>query len=57
VAYYHGGKFYESFIERAGHDYIEINGIKWATVDIGADSPTDAGLYFQWGDTQGYTDS
>ena len=38
-----------------GHDYIEIGGIKWATMNIGANSITDTGLYFQWGDIQGYT--
>ena len=37
------------------HDYVEIGGIKWATMNIGAESVTDTGLYFQWGDTQGYT--
>ena len=37
------------------HDYVEIDGIKWATMNIGAESITDTGLYFQWGDTQGYT--
>lgn len=40
-----------------GHDYVEIGGIKWATMNIGANSVTDYGLYFQWGDTQGYTAS
>lgn len=39
----------------AGHDFVEIGGIKWATMNIGANSITDTGLYFQWGDTQGYT--
>ena len=39
------------------HDYVEIGGIKWATMNIGANSITDTGLYFQWGDTQGYTAS
>lgn len=38
-----------------GHEYVEIAGIKWATMNIGANSVTDYGLYFQWGDTQGYT--
>lgn len=38
-----------------GHDYIEIGGIKWATMNVGANSITDIGLYFQWGDIQGYT--
>lgn len=37
------------------HDYVEIGGVKWATMNIGASTITDAGLYFQWGDTQGYT--
>ena len=38
-----------------GHDYVEIGGIKWATMNIGANNITDIGLYFQWGDTKGYT--
>ena len=38
-----------------GHDFVEIAGIKWATMNVGAKSITDAGLYFQWGDIQGYT--
>lgn len=37
------------------HDYVEISGVKWATMNVGANSITDTGLYFQWGDTQGYT--
>lgn len=37
------------------HDYVEIASTKWATMNIGANSVTDYGLYFQWGDTQGYT--
>jgi len=38
-----------------GHEYVEIGGIKWATMNVGANSIIDTGLYFQWGDTQGYT--
>lgn len=38
-----------------GHDFVEIAGIKWATMNVGANKVTDTGLYFQWGDTQGYT--
>jgi len=37
--------------------YVEIGGVKWATMNIGANSETDYGLYFQWGDTTGYTAS
>jgi len=40
-----------------GHEYVEIAGLKWATKNVGANSITDTGLYFQWGDTQGYTSS
>ena len=31
------------------------SGTLWATCNVGASKPSDAGLYFQWGDTQGYT--
>jgi len=40
-----------------GHKFVVIGGLKWATMNIGANSITDTGLYFQWGDTQGYTAS
>ena len=40
-----------------GHDYVEIGGVKWATMNVGANSITDTGLYFQWGDISGYTAS
>ena len=39
------------------HDFVEIGGIKWATMNVGANSITDYGLYFQWGDISGYTAS
>lgn len=38
-----------------GHEYVEIGGLKWATMNIGASKPIERGLYFAWGDTQGYT--
>lgn len=31
------------------------SGKLWADKNIGAATPEDSGLYFQWGDTQGYT--
>ena len=40
-----------------GYDYVDLglpSGTKWATCNVGASKPSDAGLYFQWGDTQGY---
>jgi hypothetical protein len=43
-----------------GHAYVDLglpSGTKWATMNVGANSATDVGLYFQWADTQGYTAS
>ena len=31
------------------------SGIKWANMNVGATSESDFGLFFQWGDTVGYT--
>lgn len=31
------------------------SGLKWANMNVGATSPEDYGLFFQWGDTVGYT--
>ena len=38
-----------------GHDFVDIGGVKWATCNVGAEKPTDMGLYFAWGETKGYT--
>lgn len=37
--------------------YVEIGGVQWAKMNIGAETETDYGLYFQWGDISGYTAS
>ena len=29
--------------------------VKWASCNVGAEKPEDFGLYFAWGETQGYT--
>ena len=47
----------DTFTLALTHDYVEIGGIKWATMNIGATGITDGGLYFQWGDVSGYTAS
>ena len=31
------------------------SGIQWAKINVGATKESDPGLFFQWGDTQGYT--
>ena len=40
-----------------GHDYVEIAGVKWATMNVGATSVTGLGKYFAWADISGYTSS
>lgn len=43
-----------------GHEYVDLglpSGTKWATMNVGANSETDYGLYFAWGETQGYADA
>lgn len=48
--------YYNPYVDPyGGHDYVEIGGVKWATMNVGANSITDSGLYFAWGETQGYT--
>lgn len=40
------------------YEFVDLglpSGTYWATKNIGASTPEDVGLYFQWGDTQGYT--
>lgn len=41
-----------------GHAYVDLglpSGTKWAKMNVGASSEKDMGLYFAWGETQGYT--
>ena len=45
-------------IDANGYEYVDLglpSGTLWATMNVGAKKASDAGLYFQWGDTQGYT--
>lgn len=40
------------------YEFVDLglpSGTKWATTNIGAVNPEDAGLYFAWGETEGYT--
>ncbi len=48
------GNTYEESITGSinGHDYVDLGlSVKWATCNVGADSPTDYGDYFAWGET------
>ena len=41
--------------EYLGHDYVDLglpSGIKWASMNIGANSPVDYGDYYAWGETE-----
>ena len=47
-------------IDTNGFEFVNLklpSGTLWATCNVGADKPSDTGLYFQWGDTSGYTAS
>lgn len=38
-----------------GHEYVDLglpSGRLWATCNVGAEEPTEAGSYFAWGETQ-----
>lgn len=52
------GKVYYNYSPFNGYGYVDLglpSGTKWATMNVGASKASDAGLYFQWGDTSGYT--
>ena len=43
-----------------GHDYVDLglpSGLLWATTNVGATNPEDDGLYFAWGETEGYNNA
>ena len=42
-----------------GHEYVDLglpSGLKWATCNVGANSPADYGDYFAWGETETKTE-
>lgn len=56
--YYKTYKELSKKINTNGFEYVDLglpSGTLWATMNVGAKKPSDAGLYFQWGDTVGYT--
>ena len=45
---------------QGGYEYVDLglpSHLKWAKCNVGAEKETDAGLYFAWGETTGYTAS
>jgi len=54
----HFNKYTPPYDPYNGHEYVDLglpSGTLWAKCNVGAETETDYGLYFQWGDTQGYT--
>lgn len=50
-------KYMDKSINNNGYGYVDLglpSGTLWATCNIGASKPSESGLYFQWGDTEGY---
>ena len=48
----------EAWLEFNTYEYVDLglpSGTLWASCNIGASTPENLGLLFQWGDTQGYT--
>ena len=48
----------ENKINNNNHPYVDLDlpsKTLWATCNVGASKPSDAGFYFQWGDTNGYS--
>lgn len=46
------------FSSPTDYEYVDLglpSGLLWAKYNVGATSEEEAGLYFQWGDTKGYT--
>lgn len=46
------------FIDNNDHEYVDLglpSGNLWAKYNVGASSETEPGLYFAWGDVNGYT--
>lgn len=49
---------YKPYDPYNGHEYVDLglpSGIKWAKCNVGANSESETGLYFAWGETKGYT--
>ena len=40
------------------YEFVDLglpSGLKWASCNVGAEKPEDFGLYFAWGETEGYS--
>lgn len=51
-------KLVEALTIKFRYKFVDLglpSGIKWATYNVGATKPEEYGLYFAWGETEGYT--
>ena len=52
------GNVYSLAVGEVKYEYVDLGlSVKWAKCNVGAEKETDAGLYFAWGETTGYTAS
>ena len=49
------GTLYTVSSDNWDYEYVELAGLKWATMNVGASSPTGYGDYFAWGETTGHS--
>lgn len=52
------GEITEIPMNKGGMEFVDLglpSGLQWATCNLGATKPEEYGLYFAWGETQGYT--
>ena len=55
TATFTNGKYYEVKVKMKTHEYVDVGlSVKWATMNVGAESVTDRGNYFAWGETTGH---
>nr|MBP3680782.1 hypothetical protein [Clostridia bacterium] len=44
------------FMNNSLYEFVDLGlSVKWASCNVGAEKPEDFGLYFAWGETEGYT--
>jgi len=45
------------YIQKPLYDFVDLGlSVDWATFNVGATKPEEYGLYFAWGETEGYSD-
>ena len=48
------------FMVNSLYEFVDLglpSGLKWASCNVGAEKPEDFGLYFAWGETEGYANA